>query len=406
MSTYAVVGKGVPRVDGKAQVTGRAIYCGDLFMNGMLHGKILRSPHSHARIRGIDTSRARKLSGVRAIVTGADTLGAKYGPMVSDEPALAVDKVRYVGDEVAAVAADTIEIAEQALELIDVDYEILPAVFDPFKAMAEDAPQIHDHVKNNIAFGKLFQWGRPVEDLTDACDVILEDNFTTHSQIHAYLEPNCALATWGPGDHVTLWASTQGPYYLKQDLVKTLGIPEHKLRIIKPALGGGFGGKRDLVEPGFCAILLSKMTGRPVRLAYTREEEFTVTRHRHAMNLRLKVGAKKDGALIFFDCTNITDNGAFNSRGPVIVMAAGQSLASIYRLQGVRYDVKLVYTNTAAGGAFRGFGNLQIRFGLESMLDMIAEKRGMDPVELRLKNAIQTGYNTLDKKQIISCGLS
>ncbi|MDP2644807.1 MAG: molybdopterin-dependent oxidoreductase, partial [Desulfobacterales bacterium] len=169
---------------------------------------------------------------------------------------------------------------------------------------------------------------------------------------------------------------------------------------------GGFGGKRDLVEPGFCAILLSKMTGRPVRLAYTREEEFTVTRHRHAMNLRLKVGAKKDGALVFFDCTNITDNGAFNSRGPVIVMAAGQSLASLYRVQGVRYDVKLVYTNTAAGGAFRGFGNLQIRFGLESMLDMIAEKIGMDPVELRLKNAIQTGYNTLDKKQIISCGLS
>ncbi len=406
MSTYATVGKGIPRVDGGAQVTGEATFCADIFMKGMLHGKIIRSPHPHAKILNIDTSRAEKLLGVRAVITGADTLGIKYGPFVSDENPLAVDKVRFTGDEVAAVAADTADIAEEALGLIKVDYEILPAVFDPFEAMEKGAPGIHEQVEDNIAYASLFQWGRPVEELIDTCEVILEDSFKTHSQVHAYLEPNCAVATWDHNGKVTLWASTQGPYYLKLDLAKTLGIPEHKIRIIKPAVGGGFGGKRDLLEPSFCAILLSKLANRPVKVEYSREEEYTVTRHRHAMNIRLKIGAQKDGRLIFFDSSNIVDNGAYNSRGPAITFYAGQALASLYRVKGSRYDCKLVYTNTSAGGAFRGFGNLQMRFALESMVDMIAEEVGMDPVDLRLANVIQGGETTLDKKRVTSCGLS
>ncbi|RJR30601.1 MAG: 4-hydroxybenzoyl-CoA reductase [Desulfobacteraceae bacterium] len=405
MTTYATVGKEVPRVDGGSQVTGEAIFCADLFMKGMLYGKILRSPHPHARIRSIDTSKARKLYGVRAVVTGADTLGVKYGPFTSDEYPLAVDKARFIGDEIAAVAADRADIAEEALELIEVDYEILPAVFDPFEATGPNAPAIHDHVKNNIAYASVFQWGSPVDELSKECDVIVEDGFKTHSQVHSYLEPHCSVATWDQNGNITLWASTQGPYYLKLDLLKTLGIPEHKLRIIKPSVGGGFGGKRDLLEPSFCAILLSKLSGRPVKVEYTREEEYTVTRHRHSMNIHLKIGARKDGKFVFFDCRNVVDNGAFNSRGPAITFYAGQALASLYRVQGVRYDCKLVYTNTSAGGAFRGFGNLQMRFALESMVDMVSQKLGMDPLDLRLANVVETGMTTLDKKRVTSCGL-
>ncbi len=406
MSSYAAVGKGVPRVDGGEQVTGEATYCADIFLKGMLHAKILRSPHPHAQILNIDTSKARKLPGVRAVITGADTLGTKYGAFAADKHPLAIGKVRFIGDEVAAVAADNADIAEEARELIKVDYQLLPAVFSPFEAMETGAPCIHEQAEHNIAFARLFQWGRPVEELIDSCDVILEDSFTTDSQIHAYLEPNCAVATWGQNGKITLWASTQGPYYLKLDLVKTLGVPAHKLRVIKPAVGGGFGGKRDLLEPSFCAILLSKLTGRPVRAEYSREEEFTVTRHRHPMNIRLKAGARKDGRLVFFDCRNIVDNGAFNSRGPLLTAASAHALAAIYRIQGGRCDCKLVYTNTVPGGAFRGFGTLQMRFAIESMVDMIAEKVGMDPVDIRLANAIETGEITIDKKHVTSCGLS
>ena len=406
MATYTSVGKGIPRVDGRAKVTGESIFCADIYLKGMLHGKILRSPYPHAKILHIDASRAKRLSGVRGVITGNDTLGIKYGSYVPDEYALAVGKVRYIGDDVAAVAADTADMAEEALELIKVDYEILPAVFDPFEAMEPGAPRIHEHAEYNISYASVFQWGQQVDTLLDVCDVVIEDNFKTHSQIHAYLEPNCSVAHWDQGGNITLWASTQGPYNLKLDLVKTLGIPEEKLRVIKTVVGGGFGGKRDLIKPSFCALLLSRQTGRPVKVEYSREEEFTSTRHRHPMNIRLKVGARKDGKLIFFDSTNIVDNGAYNSRGPAITFYAGQALASIYRVLGVRYDCKLVYTNTSPGGAFRGFGNLQMRFALESMVDIIAEELGMDPIEIRLLNTVRSGETTLDKKRVTSCGIS
>jgi 4-hydroxybenzoyl-CoA reductase alpha subunit len=403
---YSTVGRSVPRVDGVEKATGEAIYTADIHLKGMLHGKILRSRHAHARIRNIDTDRACTLPGVRAVVTGSDTLGVKYGGVVPDKQILAVDRVRYIGDEIAAVAADNVDIAEAALELIHVDYEILPAVFDPVEAMKPEAPQIHEHAPSNVSYHGLFKWGRPVDDLVHECDVILEDSFRTHSQIHAYLEPHCTVANWEQNGNVTIWATTQGPHTLKEALVKTLGIPSHTLRVIKPALGGGFGGKRHVIEPSFAAALLSKHAGRPVKVEYTREEEFTVSRHRHPMNIHLKVGARRDGKLVFFDAKNVVDNGAYNSSGMAITFYAGQALASIYKLDGVRYDAKLVYTNSNFGGPFRGYGNLQMRFAIESMLDMIAEQIEMDPADLRLLNAIQ-GYETLiDKKRVTSCGLS
>jgi 4-hydroxybenzoyl-CoA reductase subunit alpha len=403
---YSTVGQNVPRIDGVEKVTGEAIYTADIYLKGMLHGKILRSPHPHARILSIDTARARRLPGVRAIVTGSDTLGAKYGGMVRDKQCLATDRVRYVGDEIAAVAADDADIAQEALELVRVEYEILPAVFDPVEAVKPGAPQIHEHAPNNISYHGLFKWGRSVDDLIHKCDAVLEDSFETHSQIHSYLEPHCAVADWKQGEKLTVWATTQGPHTLKAELVRLLGIPSHKLRAIKPVLGGGFGGKRHVMEPSFAAALLSKHTGRPVKVEYSREEEFTASRHRHPMKIRLKVGARRDGKLVFFDAVNFVDNGAYNSSGMAITFYAGQALASIYRLDGVRYDARLVYTNSSFGGPFRGYGNLQMRFAIESMMDMVAEQIRMDPADFRLINAIQ-GYETLiDKKRVTSCGLS
>ena len=410
MSKYATVGQRIPRVDGPAKVTGEAIYSADIYLKGMLHGKILRSPYPHAKILNIDTSKARRLTGVRAVVTGADTARVKFGQLkkakMPDKAPLALDKVRYVGDEIAAVAADSIDIAEEALELIKVDYEILPAVFDPFEAMEPGAPQIHEHAPNNISVHFSHQWGQPVDELLGACDVVLEDSFKTHSQIHAYMEPNCSVAAWDQNGNVTVWASTQGPYTHKQELVTTLGIPEQKVRVISPAVGGGFGGKRHIPEPSIAAALLSKMSGRPVKIEYSRKEEFAATRHRHPMNIRLKIGARKDGKFLFFDAKNVVDNGAYNDSGPAVTYYAGHSLTTNYRVKGVCYEAHLVYTNTSAGGAYRGYGNLQMRFAVESMVDMLAEKLNMDPAEIRLLNAVQENEPLICGGTVTSCGLS
>jgi 4-hydroxybenzoyl-CoA reductase alpha subunit len=410
MAKYATVGKGVPRVDGPAKVTGDAIYTADIYLKGMLQGKILRSPYPHARILHIDTTRALKLTGVRAVVTGKDTSKVKFAQSmktkVPDKAFLAFDKVRYIGDEIAAVAADDIDTAEEALELIRVEYEVLPAVFDPFEAMEPGAPLIHEHLLSNISWSPLYQWGEPVDELLDKCDVILEDSFKTHSQVHAYMEPNCSVATWDQNGNITVWASTQGPYTHKQELMTALGIPGHKIRVITPVVGGGFGGKRHVVEPSVAAALLSKKSGRPVKIEYTREEEFTATRHRHPMNIRLRIGAQKDGKFIFFDAENVVDNGAYNDSGPSVTLYAGHALTTNYIVKGVRYNAKLVYTNTSYGGSYRGYGNLQMRFCLESMVDMLAEKISIDAAELRLINAVKENDTLVCRSEVTSCGLS
>ncbi len=409
MTEYATVGKGIPRVDGPAKVTGDAIYTADIYLKGMLHGKILRSPYPHARILHIDTTKALKLTGVRAVVTGADTSRVKYAQSmktkVPDKAFIALDKVRYIGDEIAAVAADDIDTAEEALELIRVEYEVLPAVFDPFEAMKPGAPLIHEHAQGNISRPLLYQWGEPVDELLDDCDVVLEDSFKTHSQVHAYMEPNCSVATWDQNENVTVWASTQGPYTHKKELVTALGIPEHKIRVIVPAVGGGFGGKRHVVEPSVAAALLSKKSGRPVKIEYTREEEFTATRHRHPMNIHLRIGTRKDGKFLFFDAENIVDNGAYNDSGPSVTLYAGHALTTNYLVKGVRYNAKLVYTNNSYGGSYRGYGNLQMRFCLESMVDMLAEKLNVDAAELRLINAVKENDALVCKSRVTSCGL-
>ncbi len=405
MSSYSVIGRRTPRIDAPEIVTGEAGYTVDVSLPGTLTGKILRSPLPHARIRSIRTEKARAVKGVLAVMTGEDTLKQKYGYRASnyDEYGLAVGKVRYVGEQVAAVAACDEDAAEEALSLIEVEYEELPAVFSLQEAMQEGAPVIHDEAPNNVSYSPRFHWGN-VEEGFAASDCVREDTFSTPAQIHCSMEPHAAVAQF-TGGRLTLWSTTQGPYALRKDLALTLGLTEGAIRIIKPRMGGGFGGKREMFASDFCAALLAMRTGRPVKIVYSRFEEFIASRQRHPMVITIRTGYAKDGTLKAKDCTVIADGGAYNSRGPGILSYAGATLSSLYRIPHVRYAGYHVYTNNPVGGAFRGYGSLQIRFADECQMDMIAEDLGMDPLDLRLKNVVESGDTTVSGRKITSCGI-
>ena len=409
MEKYSVIGKRIPRVDSRPKVTGEARYAIDLSFPGMLYGKILRSPYPHARVLNVDTSRAERLLGVKAVVTGKDTPGVPFGPvrMVPTGPdklALALDRVRFIGDEVAAVAAVDEEVAEEALELIRVEYEPLPAVFDPEEAMKDGAPLIHEGVKNNISREFEMNFG-DIDKAFKEAYIIQEDRFITQSVIHAPMEPHTALALYDPQKGLTLWTSTQTPYYVKKHLSLTLGIPEGKIRVIKPYVGGGFGGKSDgMASLDFSAALLSIKTGLPVKITYTREEEFTATRRRHPVIIYLKTAVKKDGTILGRFCRAILDGGAYNSYGPLSLILCGNFFNLPYRMESYKYEGYRVYTNKPPCGAMRGHTSPQVHFASEVQLDIIAEKLGMDPVELRIKNGLKKGDITLNGFKIISSG--
>lgn len=400
---YSIIGKSLPRVDGVSKATGEARYTGDMTLPRMLYGKILRSPYPHARILDIDTRKASLLPGVKAVITGNDTLGIKYG-LFPDECAIAMDKVRYIGEGMAAVAAVDEEIAAEALELIKVEYEELPAIFDVEEAMKPGAPQVHDG-SPNISAKRAFEFG-DVEKGFRESDYVREDTFRTQAQSHCALETHAALASYETNGKLTLWASAQGPYYHSLDLAKLLGMPLGNVRVINPYVGGGFGGKRELFDLHFCAALLSKKTGRPVKIVYTREEQFMAGHYRHPFIVKIKTGIKKDGTLMAKDCATILDGGAYNSKGPAITGAAGSQVGSLYRVPNVRYTGYHVYTNKPVSGAFRGFGVLQVRFANDVQMNMIARELGMDPVEIRLKNAIGPGEVAPNGWKITSCGFS
>jgi len=406
---YKTVGKPHPVVDGIERATGRARYAVDLFLPGMLHGKILRSPHPHAGILNIDTSRASRLKGVKAVITGADTPRRKYGglpmfPETVDEYGLAVDKVRYEGDEIAAVAAVDEETAREALELIRVEYDILPAVFDPLEAMSEGVPLIHS-APGNIAFEGEMAFG-DVEKGFKESDYIREDEFTTPMMSHCPLEPHAGLASVGASGKVTVWSSTQSPYFVQKDLSQLLGLPLDKIQVIKTHVGGAFGGKIEALAPEFCCALLSMKTGRPVKISYSREEEFITARHRHPTIIRLKTGFKKDGTLVAKECRAVMDGGAYNSFGPGIFGRIGGQISLVYRVPNMAFKGYRVYTNKPVCGAMRGVTNFQARFADDSQMDMIAADLGMDPVEIRLKNARLPGETTPHGWKVTSCGLT
>lgn len=410
MPDYSVIGKRVPPIDGKPKATGEAKFTVDIQLSGMLYGRILRSPYPHAKILNINAEKAKRLRGVRAVISGRDVPKVKFGvfthlPQTHDQFGLAMDKVRYIGEEVAAVAAVDEWIAEEALELISVDYEELPTVFEPEEAMQPEAPLIHENVERNISRVARFQFGDVDQAFRDAHHV-REDKFITQPVTHCAFEVHASVAHWDQTGKITLWSSTQCPFKVAETLSYVLGIPLNKIRVVKPFVGGGFGGKTDGLFPiDLCAVLLSRETGRPVKIVNTREEEFCTTRRRHPFKISLKTGVKKDGTLLAIDSKAIADSGAYNSWGPAIIGRAGVQLFMLYRLQNIRYEGYHVYTNKAVSGAMRGWGNLQMRFAADSQLDMIAEDLGIDPVEIRLRNAHHPGDVMPNKAWITSCAL-
>ncbi|MDP2726170.1 MAG: xanthine dehydrogenase family protein molybdopterin-binding subunit, partial [Dehalococcoidia bacterium] len=403
----SVIGKRLPRLDGPAKATGQAAFAGDMNLPRMLQGKILRSPFPHARILNIDTSRAQSLPGVKAVVTSRDTSGRRYNVLrfkesFADEYPLAVDKVRFIGDAVAAVAAVDEETAQEALGLIRVDYEELPAVFDPEEAIKPGAPRIHDHAENNISRKIALEFGKVDDNLADAY-YVREDTFVTQTQSHTPLEGHACVASFDPSGHLTVWTSTQIPYLIKKDLAMMLGLPDSQVRVILPYVGGGFGGKSDgMTTLDFCASLLSQKSGRPVRIIYGREEEFIGTRRRHPLVLWMKTGVDREGRITARDVRCMSDGGGYNFYGPASILLVGIFLNLPYRYGSYRYRGVRAYTNKPPASAMRGHGAPQGHFASDVQLDMIAHDIGMDPLDIRLRNALEAGETTLAGFKILS----
>ena len=408
MKEFSMIGKDVPRIDARAKATGSAIYTDDIKLPGMLYGLLLRSPVPHAKIVRIDTRKARALPGVKCVITGEDTPKIKYGnwrlfPDTQDEYPLAVDKVRFIGDEVAAVAAVDMETAREALSLIQVKYEELPAVFDVDSAGREGAPVLHDYCPGNVSVKRKIQYG-DVDKAFEEADYVREDTFTVHSVSHAYLEPCSCLAQCDSEGKITLWSSTQVPYILQCLLASTLGMRENDIRVIKPTVGGGFGGKMELRAWEFCAAFMAKKTGKPVKFTLTREEEFLTGRRRHPMKLVSKVGFKKDGTLLAKDLKITLDGGAYNAMGPTATFLCGNFGAMLYRYPNYRFQGRHTYTNKPPASAMRGFGAPQSLYASEIQMNMAAEALGIDAVDIRLKNAQVSGDTIPDVATISSCG--
>jgi CO/xanthine dehydrogenase Mo-binding subunit len=404
-NTYDVVGRGVPRVDGEEKVTGRAEYVADVKLPGMLHGAVLRSPYPHARIRRIDTSRARNLPGVRAVVTADDTPKRAWGAFVRDQPVLAIDKVRYVGEEVAAVAAADLETARDAVGLIDVDWEELPAVFDPSIAMQPDAPVLHEERGTNVAITIDVERG-DVERAFAQCDVIVEDTFQSHPQWHAAIETIGSVAQVGSRGKLTLWMNTQTLFMARGRIAWALDMSESDIRIIQPAVGGGFGGKSCDDNNALICALLARAAGRPVKLINTREEEFLAgSRPRVPMQIRVKLGFTRYGMVQAKQIHLIADNGAYCGKAPGVFGVSSLRHDTGYRYPNVKVESHLVYTNKIPTGAFRGFGNPSAEWAVEQAWDMAADQLGIDPLDLALLNAAEPGYVSPHGNRVISCEL-
>jgi len=385
------------RVDAIEKVTGGATYGDDLRFPNLLYGKALRSKYAHAKILNIDTSKAKKLPGVRAVVTGKD-ISALGGEALMDYPFLAIDKVRYVGEPIAAVAAVDEEIAEEAINLVEVEYEELPAIFDPLKAIEKNAPLIHEKLStyrhlpvihpienSNICHHVQFIKG-DVNKGFDESDFIFEDVFTTQMVQHCAIEPHMAVAQVDPAGGITVWVTNDAPHRLRKDLASALGVPLKKIRVISPPyMGGGFGGKGGLKVETICIALALKTNHRPVKMTLSREEVFTSSLVRHPSIVKLKTGVKKDGRLWAREATVIYDTGAYAEKGPTVTQQGCVAAVGPYKIPHVKVEGYCVYTNKQIAGAYRGYGHPQIAWAHESQMDIIAHKLGIDPVEIRLK---------------------
>ena len=392
-NTFDVVGQPTPKKDGIPKACGQAEYADDLSMPGMLHGKLLRSPHAHARIVRIDTTRAKALPGVRAVITGGDFPGVKYGnlPQTRDYLPLALDVVRYIGEEVAAVAAVDEDTAEEALDLIDVEYEPLPAVFDPDEAMKPGAPLVHDKVANNISAKTAFEFGKVDEAFTHA-DYVREDVYETQPVKQGMLEPHACIGLWDATGKVSLWSCKMSPYVVWRQLAMGLGLELRNVRVVQTVVGGGFsGGKQEAMPMDFCAVMLSKKTGRPVKIVHTMDEVLTIGHMRHPMKIWLRTATDKSGRILAQHCRMVANGGAYSSIGGFSMYLAGAMLNIPYRIPNLRYEAYRVYTNNGFCGALRGHTNTQICFARDCQLELIAVDLGIDPIDIRHRNALQPG---------------
>lgn len=383
-----VVGSSPVKVDGRGKVTGQTCFPADLKVDGMLYGQLLRSPVPHANIVGIDIEKAKKVPGVKVVLTGEDVPGHNgHGVLFDHMPVLANRKVRSVNDVIAAVAAETTEAAREAVEKIAVHYEELPAVFDPVEAMKPEAPKIHD--EGNIVYHLRIRKGN-VEEAFQNAAVIIEETYTTQMVDHAFLQPESALATIDDQGHLTLQVATQYPHWDRTEVARALGIAQHKVRIITTAVGGAFGGREDMTLQ-IQAGLLALKTGRPVKITCNRKESFHAHSKRHPMILRYKSGAAKNGQLLALEAEIIGDTGAYASWAPNVLRKAAVHATGPYVIPNVKIDSYAVYTNNPFAGAMRGFGAAQPPVAYEAQMDRLAEALGLDPFTIRWRNAFRQG---------------
>jgi len=391
--------------DARAKVTGLGKYADDLSVPGMLIGKILHSPYAHARIRSIDTSQAEALAGVKVTATGEDARNP-YGilPIGHDERAFALGKALYIGDNIAAVAATTPEIAEQALDLIRVDYEQLPGWFDPEESMKAASNWINEERPQNIEKEYHHIFGDPEKGFGEA-DFVAEERYYAGEVNQAAMEPHATLAVWEPDHRLTVHSSTQVPFYLHRTIAAVCEMPMSQIRVIKPLIGGGFGGKSEIIPLEVAASVLAKKSRKPVKITYTREEVFLAHRGRPITIVYLKVGMTRAGKITAVQARVIQDGGAYCGYGPVTVLYSGALLGAIYDIANVQYDGFRVLTNKPACGAMRGHGTVNVRFAFESILDQLSHQAGLDPLEVRRRNLLKAPCITANSLRVTSYGL-
>ncbi len=403
MGDFKIVGTAVPRIEGEDKVTGRTIYAADVESSNALWGKILRSPHPHARIRGIDVSRARQVPGVKAIVTGQDVPGRLIGKAIRDMPVLCWDLVRFIGDRVAAVAAETLDAAEEAATLIEVDYEMLPAVFDPLEAMRSEAPLLHDDVAgyggapkdilaadlHNGLTRLAWKKGDVNRGFLDA-DMILEHKFRIPARHQGYLEPHATVVAIDNDDRVQVWVSAKNPFGVRSQMAKALNIAEESIRVNVVNVGGEFGGKGDGCDPAV-AYFLAREAGRPVKLVSTYAEELAASNPAHPAVITIRSGVKRDGRIVARSLRAVHASGAYGALKANSSLATWHYVGVPYRVENSSFEFLQIYTNTVPGGYYRSPGAVATAFAVESHTDLIARELGMDVAEFRLKNLIAEG---------------
>ena len=407
MKEFDIISTRANRIDGPDKATGKAVFTDDLSRPGMLYGALLQSPHAHAKILAIDTNEAEKLPGVKSVITAREAGSVKYGvsPARYDETVFAVDKVRYVGDEIAAVAAVSLGIALKAVELIRVEYEVLPAVFTVEDAVEEDAPQLHDDFPGNLC-AEVHQEFGDVEDALRQSDIVITTSMKNKRQDGACIEMQVCLAEFDNRGVLTLVSSTQVPHYVQRTVAMVLEMDIGKVRVKKPYVGAGFGIKASANPMELACCILARETNKPVKMNYTREQVFMLARARHQFSHTITTGVKKDGTLLALKHECTLDGGAYTSFGIATVYYTGSLLAGPYKLANMSYDGYRVYNNKPTCGAQRGHGAVIARACFEQQLDMIAEKIGMDPMELRIKNMMETGDTTCNDLNMSSFGMA